>query len=59
MLKELEDYFTNVVKTCSAKFRIHTKDKTIKTIESNGEIFQYDIYNNPSIMIGFIKEVKD
>ena len=59
VLKELEDYFTNVVKTCSAKFRIHTKDKTIKTIESNGEIFQYDIYNNPSIMIGFIKEVKD
>lgn len=58
VLKELEDYFNNVVKTCSAEFRIHSKDETIKTIESNGEIFQYDIYNNPAIMIGFIKEVK-
>lgn len=58
VLKELEDYFTDVVQTCSAQFRIHSKDGTIKKIESNGEIFQYDTYNNPSIMIGFIKEIK-
>ncbi len=59
VLKELEDYFNNVVKTCSAEFRIHSKDGKIKTIESNGEIFQYDTYNNPAVMIGFIKEIKD
>lgn len=59
VMKELEDYFGKVVKSCSAKFRIHSKDGKTKMIESNGEIFQYDSFNNPAIMIGFIKEIKD
>lgn len=57
VLKELEDYFGKVVKSCSAQFRIHAKDGKTKIIESTGEIFQYDSFNNPSIMIGFIKEI--
>jgi ABC-type amino acid transport substrate-binding protein len=59
VLQELEDYFGNVITSCKAKFRIHTKDGKIKTIESHGEIFQYDTYNNPTILFGFIKEIKD
>lgn len=59
VLKELEDYFGNVITTCSAQFRIHTKDGKLKTIESRGEIFQYDTYKNPTILFGFIKEIKD
>jgi hypothetical protein len=26
--------------------------------ESTGEIFQYDSFNNPAVIIGFIKEIK-
>ena len=59
VLKELEDYFGNVITTCSAQFRIHAKDGKLKTIESRGEIFQYDTYKNPTILFGFIKEIKD
>lgn len=57
VLKELEQYLSNKVEFCSAQFRIYAKDGTLKTIESNGEIFEYDTYNNPAIMIGFIKEL--
>lgn len=59
VLKELEDYFGNIITTCSAQFRIHAKDGKLKTIESRGEIFQYDTYKNPTILFGFIKEIKD
>jgi len=59
VIKELEDYFSGKIKNCSAKFRIFTKDEKIKTIESKGEIFQYDAFNNPSVLFGFIIEVKD
>lgn len=59
VLKELEQYLSNKVEFCSAQFRIYAKDGTLKTIESNGEIFEYDTYNNPAIMIGFIKEINN
>ena len=42
VLKELEQYLSNKVEFCSAQFRIYAKDGTLKTIESNGEIFEYD-----------------
>lgn len=59
VLKELEDYFNNVVKSCSAEFRIHTKDGKLKKVESKGEIFQYDDFNNPAVLFGFTREIKD
>ena len=59
VLQELEDYFTKKIETCSAKFRIFAKDGNLKKIESKGEIFQYDAFNNPSMLFGFIIELKD
>jgi len=58
VMQELEDYFNKVVTTCSAEFRIHTKDGKTKMIRSNGEIFQYDSFNNPKVLFGFIKLIK-
>jgi len=59
VLKELEDYFANAVTTCSAQFRIYSKDGKLKTIESQGETSHYDSFNNPAALFGFIKEIKD
>jgi PAS domain-containing protein len=59
LLKELENYFNKEVKTCSAQFRIKTRSGLIKKIYSSGETFKYDAFNNPEIMFGFIKEIKE
>ncbi len=59
VLQELEDYFNKTIITCSAEFRIRTKDGKIKKIKSNGEIFQYDSFSNPAVLFGFIKEIKE
>lgn len=59
VLQELEDYFNKVITTCSAEFRIHTKDGKTKIIKSSGEIFEYDSFNNPKVLFGFIKLLKE
>lgn len=59
VLTELENYFNGTVKDCSAQFRIRTKDGRIIKIESVGEIFQYDSFNNPVVLFGFIKVIED
>jgi PAS domain-containing protein len=58
VLEELESYFANIDMSCSAEFRIHARDGKLKKIESRGEIFQFDAYNNPTVLFGFIKEIK-
>lgn len=59
VLEELESYFANIDMACSVQFRIHAKDGKLKKVESRGEIFQFDAYNNPMVLFGFIKELKD
>lgn len=57
VLLALEDYFNKKKRDCSATFRIYTKDGKLKKVESKGEIFQYDAFNNPLVIFGFIVEV--
>lgn len=59
VLKELESYFNKEIENCSAEFRINAKDGKIKKIYSSGKIFEYDAFNNPAVMSGFIKEIKE
>jgi ABC-type amino acid transport substrate-binding protein/beta-galactosidase beta subunit len=59
LLNELENYFNKEAKTCSAQFRIKTRFGEVKKIHSSGETFKYDAFNNPEIMFGFIKEIKE
>jgi len=57
VLKEMERCFNKESDACFARFRVHTKSGKLQTIESTSKIFEYDVYNNPIIVIGFIKEI--
>jgi hypothetical protein len=56
ILKHQEDCFSSTDEFCKTTFRLISKKGIVKTVESNSRIFKYDAYNNPTRMIGFIKE---
>ncbi len=58
ILKHQEDCFSSTDEFCKTTFRLITKKGILKTVESRSRIFKYDEYNNPTRMIGFIKEIK-
>jgi PAS domain-containing protein len=56
VLKHQDDCFSSSDEFCKITFRLISKKGIVKTVESNSRIFKYDAYNNPTRMIGFIKE---
>jgi ABC-type amino acid transport substrate-binding protein len=58
ILKHQEDCFSSTDEFCKTTFRLITKQGRVKTVESSSRIFKYDAYNNPTRMIGFIKEIE-
>lgn len=57
LLKHQEDCFNKVVGFNTMQFRIVSKSNIVKQVESNSKVFQYDEYNNPIRIIGFIREI--
>lgn len=57
LLQHQEECFSHIDGFNTMQFRIISKYNSVKLIESNSKVFQYDEYNNPIRIIGFIKEI--